>query len=143
MPRHDWRLCHAKVNYSRKMDLNTVYGFLFLLYQARRLFSHATAWYAVPCSTWVYMCLGLISERIAEASCYMLDSSDHPQSLTYVEIVAISLHKPFPGFTVLVMLTHCLKYFSGQGILKIIGKRVGEALAHQRCQSRFHFSGYI
>ena len=45
----------AQVIYSRKLDITTCFGFLVLLYQARRLLAHGCAWYAVPCGSWIYL----------------------------------------------------------------------------------------
>ena len=41
------------------MDICTAFGFLLLLFQARRLCAYGCAWYAVPCGSWVYLCFGL------------------------------------------------------------------------------------
>ena len=45
----------AQVIYSRKLDITTCFGFLVMLYQARRLQAHGCAWYAVPCGSWIYL----------------------------------------------------------------------------------------
>ena len=41
------------------MDICTSFGFLLLLFQARRLCAYGCAWYAVPCGSWVYLRFGL------------------------------------------------------------------------------------
>ena len=67
-----------QVNYTRRMDLLSRFGFLLLLnfdpwqmirkcvlwLEARHLVPTGMAWYGVPCSSWIFMSLWLTSELL-------------------------------------------------------------------------------
>ncbi|CAJ1413450.1 unnamed protein product [Effrenium voratum] len=46
------------VCYTRKMNILTNFGFILLLSVVRRIQRSGTAWYAVPCSSWIWLSRG-------------------------------------------------------------------------------------
>ena len=72
-----WVGLRNEVEYSIKYDVTEAFGFLLLLYQARRLVRHGLAWYAIPCNTWVFMNFACICERQALVSWCIVHTMSH------------------------------------------------------------------
>ncbi|CAL1149091.1 unnamed protein product, partial [Cladocopium goreaui] len=82
---------NLQVDYSRKMNLLSSFGFLLCLNYIRHLKQSGCAWFAIPCSSWVWMSMGSsmrsylrpqgwsekrctqIGNRLARRLCYMLE----------------------------------------------------------------------
>ncbi|CAL1174247.1 unnamed protein product [Cladocopium goreaui] len=52
------------VEYSRKMDLLTTFGFILAVNYVRHVVRAGVAWFAIPCSSWVFMSQGSTKRHV-------------------------------------------------------------------------------